>query len=428
MRRRPTYTPGLVAVASCGVAAFAGDFDDLPGDDSPSQPLPAEDRLWRHPSELGSLGSSLPLDPITVRRRWLASQPSKASAWTAGLVGALLATGLVALGTHLASALTARPSDLTNGSRNAGTTLASAPVERSGLPAERGIGAQLSARMAEVGKAVVYLEVSRGATEIHCLGVGVRANGMLLAPAAEVDGATSIMVMLPDGVYYVGKLVGSDMSARAASSGLALVHIEGVSNMPVAPLDTTRPTTSSMLGVALTAPGGATFSIGSVSAAPGATTTASTILVDAMTTDLAATTTPPGSLLLGANGRVLGIVTATSAGKALATPAWVASIVLDELTASGSVTHGWLGIEGATTTGPVDGVRVTKVASGSAAYDAGVSVGDVIVSVGGERVTTMAGLQGHLYFVRPGTRLAVGIVRDGRTFVAHPSLDGEQMK
>lgn len=413
-----------MAVASCDVAAFADDFDDLSEGDSPSQPLPPEDRLWRHPSELGALGSSLPLDPITVRRRWLASQPSKASAWTAGLVGALLATGLVALGTHLAGAMTNR-SSATPG--NGTKTVLTSPTASEAGQRLSGVGTGLAAGIATAGKAVVTINVTRGTTTVRCLGVGVRSDGMLLAPAAEVLGATSIVVMLPDGTNYVGEVVGSDASTRAASSGLALVHINGVTDLPVATLKSSRPAASSTIGVAVTAPGGSTFAIGNVSAGGGATATGDAVLVDAMTTDISASMAPPGSILLGSDGQVIGIATGTRAGHLLATPAWIASMVAEKLESVGVVSHGWLGIDGATTSGAAIGVKITNVPAGSAAAEGGMRAGDTIVSVDSHRITSMTELQGRLYFVRPGEKVIIGIVRGGRDQLLHVVLN-DQMK
>ncbi|HVC25236.1 MAG TPA: PDZ domain-containing protein [Acidimicrobiales bacterium] len=407
------------------MAAFADDFDDLPEDDSTSPPLPAEDRLWRHPSELGSLGTSLPLDPITVRRRWLASQPTRASAWTAGLVGAILATGLVALGTHLASAITSRsPAD--GRELGVGTALASRSTGTS-LPAAQAVGSALAAQIATVGRSLVYLDVTRGSSATRCLGIGVRSDGMLLAPAAEVVGATSVMVTLPDGMAYVGTVVASDMSQRAASSGLALIHINGVTDLAVAPFEQAPPSGGSELAVALTAPGGTRLSVGSVETSGATTPTRSATLVDAMTTDLATSAAPPGSALLGAHGGVLGIVTSSAGGDALATPAWIASGVVRQLLSNGTVDHGWLGIDGATASAPVSGVRVTLVTPSSAAWIAGVRPGDVIVSVAGHRVTSMAELQGRLYFEPAGARVPVRIDRGGRTFVVDPVLGDAQL-
>ena len=103
---RPADDPfGSGTISLPPMSVTPGDFGD-PLDEGPSSPLlPPDDRLWRHPSELGAAHSALPLDPVAVRRRWLLSHPTRRSALTAGVVGALLATGVVALGTHLADSM-----------------------------------------------------------------------------------------------------------------------------------------------------------------------------------------------------------------------------------------------------------------------------------------------------------------------------------
>ncbi len=406
------------------MAAYADDYEDSSDEEPASRPLPAEDRLWRHPSELGRYGTGPLLDPAAVRRHWLASQPSRASAWTAGLVGALLATGLVALGTHLASAITERfspPGDAASGSTGGRAGGSAVP----GRPADE-IGATLAAEIASAGRAVVYLDISRGTTQLRCLGVGVRPDGMILAPAEDVAGATSVMVMLPDGTYYVGDVVGTDLAVRSASSGLALVHINGVSDLPVASLASQAPPGPRAIAVALQDPGGASFTVGSLRTSGATTATGQTILVDALETDLSTSDAPPGSALLGANGQLIGIVTGSVGGRALATPAWVAASVAAQLATRGSVSHGWLGIEGVTELGPPRGVQVTSVSPGSAAQRSGVQTGDEIVSVDGHPVASMTDLQGMLYFSPPGTRLSVGIVRDGQERVLEAVLGGQQ--
>ncbi len=406
------------------MAAYADDYDDSSDEEPPSRPLPAEDRLWRHPSELGPYGPAPLMDPATVRRRWLASQPSRASAWTAGLVGALLATGLVALGTHLASAITerARPSgDAALGTAGRGTGSLLAPGGTAGE-----VGATLAAEIAAAGRSVVYLDVSRGTAQLRCLGVGVRPDGLILAPAEDLVGATSVMVMLPDGTYYVGDVVGTDLAVRSASSGLALVHINGVSDLPVAPLDRSAPPGPRAIAVALRDPGGTSFIVGSLRTRGTTTATGQTILVDALETDLSPSTAPPGSPLVGANGQLIGIVTGSAGGKVLATPAWVAASVAAQLASRGSVSHGWLGIEGITAPDPPGGVQVTSVTPGSAAAQSGMQKGDDIVSVDGRPVASMSDLQGMLYFSRPGASMAVGLVRDGHAHVVRAVLSGQQ--
>ncbi len=408
------------------MAAFADGFDEYSDEDPLPRPLPAEDRLWRHPSELGSLGVSLPLDPITVRRRWLASQPSRASAWTAGLVGALLATGLVALGTHLASAITAHPGTETAALSPHATAAAPGVAQEPSSDAHAAIGSTLAANMAAAGRSLLYVDVVRDGVASRTLGVGVAPDGMLLAPAASLAGATHIVVAVPGEGLRAGTIVGQDFAARAASSGLALVHVDGVSDLAVAHLSTERFAARDSLTVAVSAPGSTRFSFGSITTSAAGAPAEGTVLVDAMPTDLTISDAPMGSMLLGSDGQVLGIVTGASSGRAVATPAWIASEVASRLASVGTVVHGWLGIEGTTAASPQRGVDVGAVTTPSAASAAGLRRGDLIVSVGRHRVSTMAQLQGLLYLTRPGQRLSLGIVRDGHHGVVTTVLEGDE--
>jgi S1-C subfamily serine protease len=60
-----------------------------------------------------------------------------------------------------------------------------------------------------------------------------------------------------------------------------------------------------------------------------------------------------------------------------------------------------------------DGVRVGGVVPGSAAAQAGVTEGDVIVRLDGVSVTSFDELRGAVEARRPGDRVAVVYLRDG---------------
>lgn len=390
-----------MAVASPSVVAFAGDFEE-PAEDGFGAPLPPEDRLWRHPSELGA-GGSIALDPVAVRRRWLSSQPSKASAWTAGIVGAILATGLVALGTHLAAAFTTHPEG------------ASAPLSQSraavpfASPAATAVGPNLAASIRRTGAAVATIEVMRGSVDKHCLGIVVRSDGMVLAPAAYVAGATTLLVTLSDAVPYVATLVATD-----PRSGLALLHVNGVNHLPVPQLGSAEALTSQSFALAVTSPGGATFSLGTLTAMDTTATVHGARLTDVLETDVPAGKAPPGSALVDTSGALVGMVAGQAGGSAVAVPSWVLGPVVDQLLSGGRVHHGWLGITGQSLVRSgfrPSGVLLTGVVPGSAAGVAGLRVGDIVTSVDFQPVGSITGLLGHLYGVTSGEQVLIGIDR-----------------
>ncbi len=387
------------------MAAYAGDFDDFSDEEFSRPPLPPEDRLWRHPSELGAGNFQLPLDDVAVRRRWLNHQPSRASAWTAGLVGAILATGLVALGTHLASAFTAHG---TPGAAAAhGSPTATAPAGQ--VPHEAGIGANLAASITRVGSSVAMIDVVRDQRDEHCLGLVVRPDGMVVAPASYVRGANTLLVTLADAVPYVARVVASD-----PASGIAVLHINGATNLPAVQLRSSAALSEQSFALAVTSPGGSDFVLGTLRGLDEVGRVDGSTLTDVLNTDVPAAKAPAGSALIDAGGEVVGIVAGAQDGAAVAVPSWVAGPVVGQLISHHSVEHGSLGVGGRTVLhkgfSPA-GVLISHVTPGSAAGIAGLRVGDIITSVDFQPITSIVGLRGHLYGLAAGSEVLIGIER-----------------
>ncbi len=371
-----------------------GDVGGPPDDDPHSPLLPPDDRLWRHPSEVGATHPTLPLDQVAVRRRWLLSHPSRRSALTAGVVGALLATGVVALGTHLADSME-------------GAGRAQPGVTTGALSATSGayeLSPTLEANIVRVSEAMVFVDTTRGTTRARVLGLVVRSDGMILVPAGGITGAASLLVTLADGDLYVGYLVASD-----PNSGLAIVRINGATGLATATLSV-DPMSKGSFALALTKPGGTAFSLGTVRTLDSAPRVDGYRLVGAITTDLAPSSDPPGSPLLGPTGLVEGVVTGSTKAGVVVAPSWLVACVANELMTTGKVNHGWLGLSAATHTGKPAGVLVKSVTARGAAARAGIRAGDVIVALDGSPVSSLAELQAQLYVLRPGTRVSVGVV------------------
>lgn len=402
------------------MAAFPGEFDDG-GDEEFSHPLPPEDRLWRHPSELGNGELTLRLDPAMVRNRWLSSQPSRASAWTAGLVGALLATGLVVLGTHLATALTSQP--VSGGAATTSSTpeLRSTASSLAGpvIPSAVGLGTTLMRGIERVGQSVVTIDVASSGADVEILGVIVAKNGSVLTSATALEGATSIQVTLPG-----NEVVSAVTVAKDPASGLAVLHVNGPADLPVATLAPTRVGAASSATV-ISAAGGVRYATGTFTAVDVAPEVRSRDLVDAMTTDLDANVALPGGPVLDAEGNLVGLVVGQSGQAAVVVPSWLALPVIQQLMMGGAVQHGWIGITGITDSHRLPGVLVTAVSTPSASARAGVEKGDVITSLNGAPVTSMPLLAGRLYLTRPGQTVTVAIDRGGAHLVRRMRLEDQ---
>ena len=139
-----------------------------------------------------------------------------------------------------------------------------------------------------------------------------------------------------------------------------------------------------------------------------------------------------GGPLFDASGAVIGINSsikslatssdgqAGSIGLGFAIPSDLVVSIADQLIASGSASHGMLGVtvKAATTTVGSDtyvGAEVQDVSAGSGASAAGIRAGDVIVKVEGQEVTSPKQLIGYVRRYKAGDTVTMTIVRDGAT-------------
>jgi serine protease Do len=136
-----------------------------------------------------------------------------------------------------------------------------------------------------------------------------------------------------------------------------------------------------------------------------------------------------GGPVFNGAGQVIGINTAIispnggNIGIGLAIPATLAQPVVDSLKANGSVTRGWLGVQiqeldadlaEALGADEEYGVLISDVTDGSPADAAGIEPGDVIVRVDGRMVDDPRELSRRIALAGPGSRVQVGLLRDGR--------------
>ena len=144
-------------------------------------------------------------------------------------------------------------------------------------------------------------------------------------------------------------------------------------------------------------------------------------------TDAAINPGNSGGPLLNIRGEVIGMNTsiisdrAANSGIGFAVPINTVLDLLDELR-GGKVTRGVIGVQ----IGDVPredcqvlgldaprGVIVSTIAPNGPADEAGMEPGDVIVAYGGEPVEDSADLQSRVVGTRPGTGVAVGVIRNG---------------
>jgi len=385
------------------------DDSDEPG--LPRAPLPPDDRLWRHPSELGphARGAATPaLEPGPARRR----SATWSVALAAGLAGAALSAAVIVV----TGSLPERVVERSVVEKVAMTPVVSSPMVRG----ERGVVAVAE----HLAPAVVRLDVERDAGTSAGSGVLFRDDGLVLTSAQVVSGAITITAVLADGRRLAGELVGLDRL-----TDVAVVRVAG-RRLPVAVLGSAADLEVGAPTVALGSPagpaGGPVIATGVVSGIHRqADLEGGATLHGLIETDAPVAAGGAGGPLVDAGGAVIGISTVVldgaERGSGYAIPVDLVRRVAGQLVASGRAAHSWLGVDGTDLTndlagamGVGTGAAVRAVAAGSPAAVAGLAPGDVITDLDGADVGSMSELVVRLRDHAPGSEVRVGYWRAGR--------------
>jgi len=252
-------------------------------------------------------------------------------------------------------------------------------------------------------------------------GVVLDETGHIITNHHVVEAGNAARVVLSDGRVYEAELVGSD-----PLTDLAVLRIPTTDLVPIV-LGSTDDLVVGSPAIAIGSPlgleGGPSLSVGVVSALGREVQTGpETTLYGMIQTDAPITSGSSGGSLVDETGALIGITTAVGVsdigveGIGFATPVEIVERITTELISTGSVSHGLLGIGGATAydeTGdggfvPV-GVTVRSVSPDSPASISGIVVDDVITAINGTAVLTMDELITALRRVGAGDSVAVSL-------------------
>ena len=154
-------------------------------------------------------------------------------------------------------------------------------------------------------------------------------------------------------------------------------------------------------------------------------------------TDAAINPGNSGGALVSSSGKVIGINTvkigATDVeGIEFAIPSNIAKPIVDELIKNGKIVRPYIGISGislddnmAKRYNLVKGVYVAKIESSSAAYNAGIKVGDVIVKIDDKEITTIEELNEIKNSKSVGDTVKITVYRDGKNTEINVKLDSD---
>jgi putative serine protease PepD len=294
----------------------------------------------------------------------------------------------------------------------------------------------------------VYASVSAGVVEIAATGVSssqsgplaqgssaatatgsgfvVDAKGHIVTAAHVVDGATSIKVTFSDGTTRTATLTGKDDATDVAvlkvdPSGLTLHPLKLGSSASLGVGDAVA-AIGSPFGYEESISTGIVSGLDRTIEAPNGFTVA-----HAVQTDAALNPGNSGGPLVDSSGRVIGIAdqiatngsAEQSSGVGFAVPIDLIQSELADLEAGRTVTHAYLGVGTAESTGTT-GALVASVTANGPAGAAGLKAGDVVTAIDGKRITGSGDLVSAIAGGAPGDRFAITIRRgsDTRTLTA----------
>jgi len=269
------------------------------------------------------------------------------------------------------------------------------------------------------------------------LGSGVvidAAKGYVLTNNHVISQADKISVQMNDGREFDAKLIGSD-----DQSDIALLQIQNPSKLTQIVIADSDKLRVGDFAVAVGNPFGLgqTATSGIISAL-GRSGLNLEGLENFIQTDASINRGNSGGALLNLNGELIGINTAIlapgggSVGIGFAIPSNMAKILSQQLIESGEVKRGLLGIKGMEMSADIAkafnldvqrGAFVSEVLPNSGSAKAGVKSGDIIVSLNGKPLSSFAELRSRVATTEPGTKVKLGLLRDGKPLEVEVTLD-----
>jgi serine protease Do len=263
----------------------------------------------------------------------------------------------------------------------------------------------------------------------HGLGSGVviSPDGYIVTNNHVVDGAEDIRVTTSDRRILKAKLIGSD-----PLTDLAVIKVDSA-NLPSVPWGDSTDVRPGETVLAFGNPFGFRFTVtrGIVSAVNRANPDPSDRRKpgEFIQTDAAINPGNSGGPLVDARGQVIGINTflvspsGSFSGMGFAIPVKIAKPTVENLIRYGKVSHGYIGI-GINDVTPENssffhltnniGAVVSQVEPDSPGAKAGLRIGDVITEIDRQKVNDAGELQIAVGAKPPGTKIVLGVLRDGK--------------
>ena len=268
------------------------------------------------------------------------------------------------------------------------------------------------------------------------LGSGViidAEKGYIVTNNHVIDNADKITIELNDGHEYKAKLIGKD-----PQSDIALLKIDDAKKLTAIKLADSDKLRVGDYAIAIGNPFGigqtVTSGIISALARSGLNMNGFENFIQ---TDASINQGNSGGALVNLNGELIGINTAIIApnggnvGIGFAIPSNMVKNLTSQIIEFGEVKRGVLGIKGNELTSDIadvfeldvqKGAFVSEVLDDSAAKDAGIKAGDIIISMDGKPVDSFAELRAKVATTGAGRTVQLGLIRDGKEISVNVKL------
>ena len=265
----------------------------------------------------------------------------------------------------------------------------------------------------------------------------ISPDGLILTNAHVVRDAKDVTVKLTDRREFKAKVLGAD-----AKTDVAVLKIDA-KGLPTVPMGSSKDLQVGEWVLAIGAPFGFENSVTAGVVSAKGRSLPDDSAVPFIQTDVAVNPGNSGGPLFNANGEVVGINSQIYSrsggyqGLSFAIPIELAARVKDQIVATGKVEHARLGVTiqevnqafaDSFKLPKPEGALVAKVEKGSAAENAGLKSGDVILRANGQAIVASGDLPAQISMARPGDTVKLDIWRAGKSEQVTARLQGDSGK
>ena len=302
----------------------------------------------------------------------------------------------------------------------------------------------------KIGPSVVTLVAQVTTGQAVGSGIVYDAAGWILTNKHVIATAKSVDVRLQDGRTFPGTVYGQD-----TLTDLAIVKIDGASNLVPAPIGTSSGLQVGQMAIAIGSPLGVDYPNSVTSGIVSALSRDITITSDTdlsggtnlhglIQTDAAINSGNSGGPLVDASGRVVGVTTAladTAEGIGFAIPIDIAKPIMQQALAGAPLSRPFIGISyvaldaGLATEHNLaldhgawvhkedgNGASIDAIVTDGPADQAGIETGDIIVAIEGQQIDATNSLEDALVRYAPGRSISIDLYRDGKYITVHVTL------